>query len=114
MEVHQQQNLEGAKGQVCHLANCGLFKDCSESFLYALELSLDVRLYFPGEEIVRENEPGDSMFILNRGIVSVEIEGREIRIQGGNEHYFSADPKELRDQEGRSGSKAATSITSVR
>lgn len=48
------------------LAKVPVFSDCEEDFLNALTEKVNLRIYAPGDAIVRYGEAGDEMFFLNR------------------------------------------------
>lgn len=55
-----------------HLSRCELFRKCSSDFISMLSNQIEPKFYQEGEEICRQGEQGDCMFILRVGRVDVE------------------------------------------
>jgi len=66
-----------ADGTLSH--TCEIFRGLSNSTLVGLDLALVRRIYFPGEYILRQGAAGDSLVMLVRGSVDVEINGRVVQ-----------------------------------
>mmetsp|Transcript_92851 Transcript_92851/g.144822 ORF Transcript_92851/g.144822 Transcript_92851/m.144822 type:complete len:1082 (+) Transcript_92851:127-3372(+) len=64
-------------GTVSH--TCEIFRGLSNSTLVGLDISLVRRIYFPGEYILRQGATGDSLVMLVRGSVDVEIDGNIVQ-----------------------------------
>lgn len=100
-----------------HLRKVSLFADIAgdASALDHLAGTVALRRYKPGEEIVREGEPGAEMFILIEGSASVfkhtsEGELYRVTILHGNEHSFFGEGA-LLDADSRSATIRAESDT---
>lgn len=58
---------------------CKILHGLSERTLHSVDLHLVRRLYFPGERILVEGQPGDEFYILVKGRATVIIAGRPVR-----------------------------------
>ncbi len=55
-----------------------IFKECEKNVLYALVLKLEPIIFMPGDFICRKGDVGREMFIVDKGIVEVVVEGRAV------------------------------------
>jgi CRP-like cAMP-binding protein len=88
-----------------------LFAGLSEEELLAVVHELDLRTFEPGEVIVTEGEPGDSLFILAAGTAKVFVrnpEGRNFAIGGLREGDFFGEVASL---SGRARTATVTAAT---
>jgi CRP-like cAMP-binding protein len=58
---------------------CEMFRDLSEATLLTIDKRIIRRLYFPGETLLVQGDPVGEMFIMVRGQVNIEINGRTVR-----------------------------------
>lgn len=63
------------------LQSVEILEPLNESEREALARSMVKRVYAPGELILRRGEPGDSMFIIERGRVEVQLQGTDGKMQ---------------------------------
>jgi CRP-like cAMP-binding protein len=82
------------------LASIDLFAPLSDAERQALSTSADEQLFAAGEAIVRQNDPGDSMFIVLAGRVRVTLEpsSQEVAVIGpggffGEMSMLTGDPR---------------------
>jgi len=60
-----------------HLQRCDAFKKCSPEFINLLSHQIEPRFFQEGEEICRQGDIGDCLFILRLGKVDVEVKGAD-------------------------------------
>lgn len=84
-EAHFQNILEEAQARKARtglaLQGCASLRRGSEAFLSELESKMDNRVYFPEQILFAEGAEDGSLFILNHGIVGMEIAGRLVRFE---------------------------------
>ena len=62
-----------------NLKNCGLFTGVDEQYVEDFLSSCDVVAFKKGEYIIKENEVGDNMYLIEAGKVQILVNGKNIR-----------------------------------
>lgn len=70
---------------------CSVFKGLTNETIVALDATLVHRMLFPGEEILSEGQPGDELYILTWGQLTVSIAGRVVRSVNSAEQVMQND-----------------------
>jgi len=73
-EVRAQRKLEQSQAElVSALASVDVFRDLDTQHIERLAQRVRVDVFGPGETILRQGEPGDSLYIVRRGCVAVRV-----------------------------------------
>src|SRR5207237_1158240 len=67
------QQLGDADNRLRLLKHVDLFKQLEEEDVADLSARMSQRLYAPGSHVITGGEPGQSMFVLSEGLVTVRI-----------------------------------------
>jgi small-conductance mechanosensitive channel/CRP-like cAMP-binding protein len=69
----EQDNLGAMRDLVDRLAAADIFAPLSMDETKRLAEGAERRMFAPGETVIRAGDPGDSMFVINRGLVEIQI-----------------------------------------
>jgi CRP-like cAMP-binding protein len=64
-----------------------LFNALSETLMLSLASGLELRQFGAGEEVFRENEDGDSFYIVRKGRVDIRKKSKTLRSLGVNAYF---------------------------